>query len=579
MEKRKHLLIAAGLNLLFYLIVFLKLDSIYYINDDLMIQDIMSGAFLGEVSNYTVYMNSVLSGGLAFFYKILPRVPWYGLFFYCCYYVCTTWILHRGLCLVSKKIEKVLVTILLFLIQGLLMLHFMILIHYTIIAAVLGATGIFLFVTNQSYEKPLQVLKKNSFVIVLLLLCFLTRSQVFFMLLPFLACAGYYKLVQGSKFWKELLKYLPLIFVMGVSVILFSVLDKFQYRNTEWTAYQEFNDARTSLYDYSGIPDYQEHQEFYQSIGIQEEQVTLIRSYNLLLDPTITSNQLQQIADYYNDYINQDKTILLRVKYAFFDYVKRMLLEQTDTPYQYMVFLLYGLILIQVIRTRRWLPFSSIILLGFMRSMIWIYLLYEKRFPIRISVSLYTFEILLLIAIFFMEFLTLEKSVVQTDKKRKLYMLLSMLILIFGIFMIPYLDKVRTSYQNQMDINREGEVLYQYMAQNEESFYLLDVYSVAKYSNHVFSHVNFDFKNYLLLGGWITDMPLVESKIQKYGSNQTVNLVLNNEHVFFVTDALRPNEYLVDYFSSIGKHVDFLEVDRIPYKSSEFIIYQIKEMP
>ena len=65
----------------------------------------------------------------------------------------------------------------------------------------------------------------------------------------------------------------------------------------------------------------------------------------------------------------------------------------------------------------------------------------------------------------------------------------------------------------------------------------------------------------------------------KVAQQGNLSIAYYDEHVFFVTDALRPNEYLVDYFSSIGKHVDFLEVDRIPYKSSEFIIYQIKEMP
>lgn len=573
MEKRKNFLIAFGMNLLFYLVIFIKLDSIYYINDDVMIQDIISGAFLGEGSVYTIYMNTVLSGILGFLYGLIPQVSWYGLYFYGVYFTCTTWIVYRGMSLIEKKAEKIMAAILLFLTLILVMFKFMVLIHYTVIAAVLGGTGLFIFLTNEQVEKPFMVLKQNGPVVILLLLCFLTRSQVFFMFVPFLACAGCYRILQGKNIWKELWKYIPLIIVTGSAVLLLLIIDKVQYSSPEWKEYQEYNEARTELYDYSGIPEFETHKNFYETIGITKEQVSIIRSYNLLLDPSITKEQLQQIADYYNDIINQDKSLKTRVKYAFFDYVKRMLLEQTDTPYQYLVFLCYGIILVQLIRQKKWWSMGSIFLLGFMRSFIWIYLLFSKRFPERISVSLYTLEILLLIAIFLME----AQSLKSKESTKKHMIPYALIITLSAICLLPYFSQVRMAYQNQKNINREGYDLYTYMETNPDSFYLLDVYSVAKYSKSVFKDYHENYKNNILMGGWSMGMPLLQDKLQSFGQESAMELLLTKEHIFLVTDSNHSFDYIEAFMKNLNRPVVFHEVDRIKNESNEFIIYQIRE--
>ena len=247
MEKQKNLILAIVANVIFYLVIFLKLDSTYYINDDLMIQDIISGAFLGEVNYHTVYMNSVLSGLIAFGYQILPGIPWFGVYFYACYFLCTTFVLYRGLCAFSTKVGKILLTLTWMLVIILLLLKYIVLIHYTLLAAVMGGTALFLFVSEHRDETALKILKHHSISIFLLILTFLTRSQVFYMLLPFLAGAGIYKISLGKNLWLELKKYIPLLFITFGVVFMLLVVDKVPYTSEEWEEYKLYNDARTNL--------------------------------------------------------------------------------------------------------------------------------------------------------------------------------------------------------------------------------------------------------------------------------------------------------------------------------------------
>lgn len=93
-------------------------------------------------------------------------------------------------------------------------------------------------------------------------------------------------------------------------LILYSI-DSFAYRSTEWKSFRAFFDARTNLYDFYGIPDYDQNEEFYQSIGLSRESYTLLQNYNFALDDSIDESLLERIAQYQRENAGNGGTLYL----------------------------------------------------------------------------------------------------------------------------------------------------------------------------------------------------------------------------------------------------------------------------
>ena len=74
-----NILLALCIALITWGIVAVGFDFFYDLNDDVLIKDILSGAYTGTPSGYNnqmMYPISVLIAGL---YRLIPSVPWYGI--------------------------------------------------------------------------------------------------------------------------------------------------------------------------------------------------------------------------------------------------------------------------------------------------------------------------------------------------------------------------------------------------------------------------------------------------------------------------------------------------------------------
>ncbi len=574
-NKKALIWISLILNGLFYLLLAVKFDIQYDINDDVMIQDILSGAFLLEPSAYTVYMNYILSIILATCYKVFPIVPWLGLFFVGVYLFCMTAILNSILHNSDNIWTRVLLGLNFIGLIGTLFLKNMVLMHYTILAAVVGGTALFLFILSKDTKGSLSILKQNTITMILLVLCYMIRSQVFLMLLPFLGAAGFYKLLLGEKFWLKLKDYIPLIGLTFTMILLVFGIGKLPYQNQEWITYQEFNDARTEVYDYTKIAIYEKHQSFFETLGINEQQVDLMNSYDLLLDDSITTKQLHEIANYTDAQTNLNKSVKSRIRFAFYDYVKSMLLESENMPLNYIVLSIYVFLMIFYVITKRYKELLSLMFLGFARSFVWIYLLYEKRFPERISMSLYIIEFLLLFGMFFHQYLRCKNI---DFKPTKIFWKWTGIFfaLVLGATSLYFVGRTQAAYEEQYNKNIVMKGLYEYFEANPENFYFLDVYSVAKYSEPVFEWKETRYQNSLLLGGWVTESPLVDEKIGYLGTDSSLKALLEKEEVYFVMNTEYSTKYIEEYLKTKDSDIMIQYKDEVNIKDTGFTIYELQ---
>ena len=158
---------------------------VYYLNDDVTIRYILSGACTGIPDSHGVQMKYPLTWVLAALYKITGGlrlfVPWFDLFLAGCILLAGTGILVGCRDAAEKKplsvrLISVLVGILLF--TGLLLPHYLYM-HYTIVAAMLAGSSLFLWGTGHRRWLP----------ILMLGLCYMVRTEVFLLALPFLLVA------------------------------------------------------------------------------------------------------------------------------------------------------------------------------------------------------------------------------------------------------------------------------------------------------------------------------------------------------------------------------------------------------
>ncbi|MBR4208167.1 MAG: hypothetical protein IKQ88_06200, partial [Lachnospiraceae bacterium] len=111
-EERKKTIIAAVATIVVFAITIVCFGVRLSLNDDVMIGDVLSGRYSGEPSVMTVYMRVPLGVILAFFYRIIPTVPWFMVFQCACFIGGFYLVLRRALalCDYNKKNVGLLIT-------------------------------------------------------------------------------------------------------------------------------------------------------------------------------------------------------------------------------------------------------------------------------------------------------------------------------------------------------------------------------------------------------------------------------------------------------------------------------------
>lgn len=588
--KYVNIAVAMMVTAILFLILCLCTDIVYCLNDDLMIQSILSGRYSGSPSGKAVYLSEPLSGLLAFLYGILPSFPWFGLLLAGSYVLCFYLVLYVSLGRLTKNVELTgkrriigiscvcAITISVF--CGFFLSQFL-MIHYTVAAAVLGGTAIYLFLMLDDGGDRRDVLRSTWLPVALLLLCYLIRTKVFFMVLPFLAVAGLYRMLRNKNFFRYLL---PLA-MLGAGVLLQMLIGRLCYHDAVWQEYLDYNDARTELYDYGKIWEGEEAEEYYAGQGYAPEEIEIYREYNVLLNEALTAEDYRKIASYGRLRPEGQRTWFQKFKEGFWLYRHRTLGKTEDYPYNVVNFALYIMAALVMIGNRDKKGFLMIVLLGVVRSCLWIYLLAAGRYPERIIISLYLIELLVLPAMITDSWKHINSGSMGkipnrnsehpvSIEKRIGSIVNRMGIALAGVFFI--ILSLESAYQvlprtlekkaQQLEINKEEDRLFDLMKSHPENLYLLDVYAVVNHTEYAIRDYDGSYENYLLLGGWMAGSPLVTEKLTGWGYESAFDALERGENVYLVLkeDVGMDIKELEDfYFWRTGKVAVFQQVEAV----------------
>lgn len=544
-NSRKEYLIVGGLVLCVLAGMTFLCTPYYSMNDDVMMKSILSGAYTGMPDGHTVYMKYPLSGIISLLYRITGRISWFDVVMMGCFWLSISSVILR----VVKTHRVILIGGIAGLCFALFLPHFMTM-HYTLVASMVGSSALFLVMTGG-----------GGIATILLILCYCIRSQVFYMLLPFLGVAVLWRIV-GKK-QKGLLKQLLLV---AAGVVICILCNQLMYQGDDWKQYMDYNDARTRLYDYDGLLPYEENKDKFEEAGISREQHRIMEEYVLVLDESVTAGMQHKAADITVKVREDQRSSTGYLVECVKEYYYHIM--YTDQPYNLLLICAYLLVFVLLLGKRYWMKLFLLCCLAGGRSLIWVFLIWRGRFPERIYVSLYFMDLCILAGMIIDLLLDGQKAgkVVKTgtDKQYKRYLTLGVGSVMIVLLLLAGACQCREMYGRtiqQAEKQEAWEALQQYCEERSDNLYLLDVRSVVSFTGRVWDTAKRQ-ENYLLAGGWMSDSPLLELRLK--GATDGGELLAGaDSQVCYIIAINRDIEWLQDYYSIRFEEMPLEKIDSI----------------
>ncbi|MBQ8030156.1 MAG: hypothetical protein IJ260_01260, partial [Butyrivibrio sp.] len=415
--------IASAVLVLLVLVLVAFLGDFYFdLNDDVLMKDILSGAYTGVPEGHNIQMLYPISAFIALLYRVYRGLDWYGIFLCISQFGCMFILLCRVLKACGDKVVKILAAALIaaFFTGGIL--SHLLFVQYTFTCGLLSATAAFLIMTHDED-------KKGDLIpaVLLIVIAYLLRSEMLLLTLPIvgvgilirfclsrvLICDRFHEGILVSTYGEKkclFKKYVLLCLAIILGLIVSTLWHRAAYSSQGWKEFNALFDARTELYDFQYIPEYADNKEFYDSIELSEPEQELLVNYNYGIDDEINTEILRSVAEYADKLKTDEVPLFTRLTQSAVLYLYRLRhvayqksyeYPMTDAPLNIVAGILYlGMIILSLLskdKKKAKLSLFLIFLLFACRTTLWLYIIVRGRDPIRITHPLYIMEMAVLL--------------------------------------------------------------------------------------------------------------------------------------------------------------------------------------
>lgn len=575
-------IIAAFFIILLGMLIAFRFDYYYDLNDDLVMKDIVAGVYTGLPDGHNIQMLYPVSWLISMCYRIIRSISWYGIFMITCQFGCLFLIAGRTARYFESIWSKCAAVAAELVVIGAFFLYELVFAQYTVTAALLGATAAFLLYTTEQGLPWKDFIKQNIISIVMVIIAYQIRTEMLLLLFPIICVVGICKWAREEQIFSRdnFKKYLIIIGIILTGMLVSEGINKIAYGDAEWKSFQSLFDSRTELYDFQSIPEYEEHQEFYESIGLQRSEQELFENYNFGFDEKINEHTMKAVADYARENRLNRQTFVSQLKDSIKKYFYMVFSEKEELPWNQFVILAYILAFVLALSARKYSFLWKLPLLACTRSVLWLYIIYLNRYPSRITHSLYIMELLVLCGMM----LELRKEVRKSERNNTVLRILAEIpFAVICIISILYLSSgvryVQTEYNKRETVNAEYLALQSYCAEHADQVYLLDVYSTVAYSEKMFTGAENQLANYEYLGGWVSKSPIDRDKLKASGIATIEEAACNQDNVFIISHISREIDWLNFYLQEQGYEKEAKKVDEIiTHGNISFNVYQIADI-
>ena len=640
LKKRENWLIPAFCCLVLFLGTGMAWDYYFDLNDDVLIRDILSGVYTGEPEALTAQLLWPLSALLAGLYRVLPGVPVFGAFLWLCQAGSIFLILKRsldavsgsaapgkiraaGTFSVSGSLKKLCLSLLETLLIAACLLYHLVFVQYTVTAGLLATAAIFTFLTvrERESERAVTFWLRCLPAALLFWLAFCLRSEMGLLLLPLAGVGGIWKwaarAMRGPVFTgRNAASFLGLFGLILAGVLACFGADRLACSDPEWQEFEALFDARTQVYDFydASLRSFEENREFYEGLGLTETQCELLVNYNYGADDAIDAQVMEQIAAYGR---KTRGTFAHSLAEGIWLYVQRLKNNRSIVPDDQLPWLAleggFAALLLAAAfvrwraarkqkrqerdggnerewKDRKAFPKESgilwkLLLLGAVRSGLWMYLILRERVPERISHPLYFCELVMLAWLFLdtvcgmRQISGQQSSGWQTSGPeglpvRVIRIAALVLSLAAVVIWLPQ-EAERTDAEYARREQGNAVNLAALSRYRQENLYLADVMSTVDFSEKLFTE-KIRPGNYDLLGGWMCKSPHSEKKLAAFGYESMGQAVLSGENVRFVGEADTDWSWLTELLAEHGGNGELVLEEEITAEGRSLYIWRLE---
>lgn len=640
LKKRENWLIPAFCCLVLFLGTGMAWDYYFDLNDDVLIRDILSGVYTGEPEALTAQLLWPLSALLAGLYRVLPGVPVFGAFLWLCQAGSIFLILKRsldavsgsaapgkiraaGTFSVSGSLKKLCLSLLETLLIAACLLYHLVFVQYTVTAGLLATAAIFTFLTvrERESERAVTFWLRCLPAALLFWLAFCLRSEMGLLLLPLAGVGGIWKwaarAMRGPVFTgRNAASFLGLFGLILAGVLACFGADRLACSDPEWQEFEALFDARTQVYDFydASLRSFEENREFYEGLGLTETQCELLVNYNYGADDAIDAQVMERIAAYGRE---TRGTFMHSLSEGVWLYVQRLKNNRSIVPDDQLPWLAleggFAALLLAAAfvrwraarkqkrqerdggnerewKDRKAFPKESgilwkLLLLGAVRSGLWMYLILRERVPERISHPLYFCELVMLAWLFLdtvcgmRQISGQQSSGWQTSGPeglpvRVIRIAALVLSLAAVVIWLPQ-EAERTDAEYARREQGNAVNLAALSRYRQENLYLADVMSTVDFSEKLFTE-KIRPGNYDLLGGWMCKSPHSEKKLAAFGYESMGQAVLSGENVRFVGEADTDWSWLTELLAEHGGNGELVLEEEITAEGRSLYIWRLE---
>ncbi len=576
-----NFLIAAVLTAVFAIVAGLLYSYTYGVNDDAFIGNVLMGTFTGSPDAHVVYIKYPLAAILVGLFKIFPAVNWHFALLISCFIICVFLVNFRIFNSLKKLSNKIILSCIFMLCFWFCLAKQITMIHYSMCAGVLVGTAIFYFLTIKYESTKINIALNYIVAFLLLFTAYGLRSRTVFMLMPLAVVAFIYKFIKANPIFtkKNIIRWIvfPIILFIGIGEI--EIIHNTQYKSDAWEEFLEFNDARTTIYDFYGLPEYEANKEIYKSVGVDKTRQYMYEQYYLeFLDGT-SEDMLAQVANYQKSQFNKKLPFGKRVVKTLKELPKNIFAKKYQPISIFAIALFVLLLVLSIIfKNKRTLLF---LVLAFIATLIpWCYMIYMNKPVERVTYGIWVANLVTMIGLIIDNVDEINEHLPSIDRNtlkifaKSATSSIVIIALLLGIG-LNY-KKVQKYVNGSIESGHVREELEAWCEEHPENLY---IYDTQTFNTLGYDMKNMDnsFMNLVWPGGWCARMANLESNWPKFKIKDLEKEIVEKDNIYLVAYADIDMTYWTDFYQVNYKMGTLTKVDEKTFEGINFSIYSLSK--
>lgn len=563
--------------ILLYAVELLFLHPVDGINDDFGMYTTLSGAYTGAPDAHVLFFLYPLSFLLCKLYQLCSFLPWFSLFqhgvqifsLYCVYRRCLSIWKQRDDRLPLIEAGTTLFLLLFFVVD----LNVLSEAQYTTTAGVAAASALFCFSTSRMNQPAASFLRQNIPTIVLSLLAFSMRQNIFYLMLPMAGMLWLTKLIIGLRhgYEKTLFRLFVFAGILALGMGLLFGIHRLAYHAEPWSDFVKINHYRERVGDFYTWPEYSECADQLAALDISEEEYTNMRTGAPYIGYGMKLEDWKAVHDIARECYLSRTNLSSRLKNVAAGSILVFFYQDGMQPLNLLVGLLFVLTLLLIWRAHNRTALFAYLMYLAGRFVSWFYVLYEGRFPKRIVQPLMLTDFMVLFA------LLIGFHLLPHGKRCFSHLALCCTLLLSVLSFTCTRSDIDQAYHSHEAV---WNGLKEYCHSNPDNLYIWSygTGTLENYCEAAFSLTQDTYNNFFYTNWGVVCNPNSKTKLQRHGVGDFGQDLADSPTVRFIfQEGLYSDEHpVIMYFRhAYNKKCDL--TDRFTAGDQVYEVYQLSD--